>query len=92
MDVSLTTVLVALVGGAVGAIAAKLLEGRFQRTHDLRTWRLAAADEFTTAAHHALIGLRNTRNALFEHGGTTADGRIDAILRPIRSGQRSERL
>jgi hypothetical protein len=77
MDISLTTVLVALLGGVGGAIVAKLLEGRFQRSHDLRTWRLAATDDFTTGAHQALIGLRTARNALYEHGGARPDGHIE---------------
>jgi hypothetical protein len=73
----LTTVLVALLGGAGGAVAAKFLEGRFQRSQSLRTWRLAAADEFTTAVPEALIGLRSCRNALYEYGGARVDGNIE---------------
>jgi hypothetical protein len=77
MDISGTTVFVALISGAGGAVVATVIEGRMQRVQSFRAWRLAAADDFTTGAHKAMIALRDAETAVLKHGTQRPDRHLE---------------
>ena len=75
-DVSLETILVAVIAGLGGGLAGTWLRIRHEREEAFRGRQITAADDLATGLQQAIIGLDDAYSTALKHGYVDAQSKI----------------
>ena len=75
-DVSLETILVAVIAGLGGGLAGTWLQIRHERDEAFRERQITAADDLSTGLIQAIIGLDDAYSIALKHGYVDAQNRV----------------